>query len=79
MTEIQLSELLYDLQLSRPTVTTNLAVLENDGLIQKNGRIDTEFVGRKAAGYSIIPDYRISIGVEILKKEGNCSEPRRVR
>lgn len=47
MTEIQLSELLYDLQLSRPTVTTNLAALENDGLIQKNGLIDMEFVGRK--------------------------------
>ena len=42
--------------------------MENDGLIQKNGRIDTELVGRKAAAYSIVPDYRISIGMEILKK-----------
>ena len=59
----------YDLHLSRPTITTNLAAMENDGLIQKNGRIDTELVGRKAAAYSIVPDYRISIGMEILKKE----------
>ncbi len=59
----------YNLHLSRPTVTTNLTALENDGLIQKSGLIDTEFVGRKAAAYSIVPDYRISIGVEILKNE----------
>lgn len=59
----------YDLRLSRPTVATNLAALEEDGLIYKNGLIDTEFVGRKAAAYSIVPDFRISIGVEILKEE----------
>ena len=59
----------YDLRLSRPTVTTNLAAMENDGLIQKKGQIDTELVGRKAAAYSIVSDYRISIGIEILKKE----------
>ena len=46
----------YELRLSRPTVTTNLAVLEQDGLIQKAGQIDTEFVGRKAAAYSVVPD-----------------------
>ena len=55
----------YELHLSRPTVTSNLTVLENDGLIMKNGLIDTELVGRKAAAYSIVPDYRISIGIEI--------------
>lgn len=62
-------EISYELHLSRPTVTTNLADMEADGLIKKNGLIDTEYVGRKAAAYSIVPDYRISIGVEILKKE----------
>lgn len=62
-------EISYELHLSRPTVTANLADMENDGLIKKNGLIDTEYVGRKAAAYSIVPDYRISIGVEILKKE----------
>lgn len=59
----------YDLHLSRPTVTTNLASLEEDGLITKNGQINTEYVGRKAAAYTIIPDYRVGIGVEILRKE----------
>lgn len=62
-------EISYELHLSRPTVTANLTDMENDGLIIKNGLIDTEFVGRKAAAYSIVSDYRISIGVEILKKE----------
>lgn len=58
-----------NLHLSRPTVAANLTALENDGLIQKNGRINTEFVGRKAIAYSVIPNFRISIGVEILEKE----------
>ena len=59
----------YNLHLSRPTVTTNLIAMENDGLIEKNGLIETEFVGRKASAYSIVSDYRVSIGVEILEKE----------
>lgn len=67
--KVSQQDISYNLRLSRPTVTTNLAAMENDGLIQKNGQIDTEFVGRKAAAYSIVPDYRISIGTEILKKE----------
>lgn len=62
-------EISYELRLSRPTVTANLTDMEKDGLVIKNGLIDTEFVGRKAAAYSIVPDYRISIGVEILKNE----------
>lgn len=62
-------DIAYDLHLSRPTVTTNLSSLEEDGLIIKNGQISTEYVGRKASAYTIVPDYRIAIGVEILKKE----------
>lgn len=62
-------DIAYNLRLSRPTVAANLTALENDGLIQKTGRINTEFVGRKAMAYSIIPDFRVSIGVEILEKE----------
>ena len=30
-------DLSYSLRLSRPTITTNLTSLENDGLIQKSG------------------------------------------
>lgn len=67
--KVSQQEISYELRLSRPTVTSNLAALEKDGLIRKNGQIDTEFVGRKAAAYSIVPDFRIGMGVEILKKE----------
>lgn len=59
----------YDLRLSRPTVTSNIAALEKEGLIEKSGQIDTEYVGRKAAAYSIVADFRVSLGVEILQKE----------
>ena len=37
----------YDLHLSRPTVTTNLSSLEEDGLIIKNGQISTEYVDER--------------------------------
>lgn len=67
--KVSQQDISYDLRLSRPTVTANLTDLENDGLIQKNGQMDTEFVGRKASAYSIVSDFRIGIGVEILKKE----------
>ncbi len=67
--KVSQQDIAYDLHLSRPTVTANLTAMENDGLIRKNGWIDTEFVGRKAFAYSIVPDYRIGIGVEILTKE----------
>lgn len=62
-------DIAYDLRLSRPTVTANLNALEEDGMIRKSGQIKTEYVGRKAAAYMIVPDFRISIGVEILKTE----------
>ena len=67
--KVSQQDISYNLHLSRPTVTSNLSVMEKEGLIQKNGQIDTEFVGRKAAAYSIVADYRVSIGVEIVKKE----------
>lgn len=67
--KVSQQDISYELHLSRPTVTTNLASLEEEGLIQKSGQIDSEFVGRKASGYSIVSDFRISIGVEILKNE----------
>lgn len=67
--KVSQQDIAYDLRLSRPTITTNLTAMENDGLIQKNGQIDTELVGRKASAYSIVSDFRIGIGVEILKNE----------
>ena len=67
--KVSQQDISYDLRLSRPTVTTNLNAMEQEGLICKSGKIDTEYVGRKAAAYSITADYRVSIGVEILKEE----------
>lgn len=67
--KVSQQDISYDLRLSRPTVTSNLSAMEQEGLIRKNGQIDTEFVGRKASAYSVVADHRISIGVEILKKE----------
>lgn len=67
--KVSQQDIAYELHLSRPTVTANLSAMEEEGLIYKNGLIDTEFVGRKASAYSIVPAYRIGIGVEILKKE----------
>lgn len=66
--KVSQQDISYALRLSRPTITANLTVMEQEGLIRKDGLIDTEFVGRKASAYSVNPDYRISIGVEILKK-----------
>lgn len=67
--KVSQQDIAYDLRLSRPTVTANLSSLEEDGLITKSGQIDTEYVGRKAAAYTIVPNFRVGIGIEILKKE----------
>lgn len=60
-------DMLFALRLSRPTVASNLAELEADGLICKDGWIETDQIGRKAAAYAIVPDYRVAVGVEILR------------
>ncbi len=67
--DVAQQDIAYNLHLSRPTVTANLSSLEEDGLITKNGQVDTAYVGRKAAAYTIVPDFRAGIGVEILRKE----------
>lgn len=59
-------DLSYALRLSRPTVASNLAEMESIGLIHKNGQLDADQVGRKAAAYSITADYRIAVGVEVM-------------
>ena len=66
--KISQQEISYTLRLSRPTVTANLNELEETGLIYKNGQIDSDLIGRKAAAYSIVPDYRIGIGVELSRR-----------
>lgn len=60
-------DIVYALRLSRPTVSSNLAELEEDGLIHKSGQIEADQIGRKAVAYSIVPDFRVAMGVEILR------------
>ncbi len=66
--KVSQQEIAYALHLSRPTVATNLAELEADGLIYKNGQQESELIGRKAVGYSINAVYRVAIGVEVRSR-----------
>ena len=65
--KVSQQDIAYALHLSRPTVASNLAELEEDGLICKSGQIETDQIGRKAVAYAIVTDYRVAVGVEILR------------
>ena len=45
--KVSQQDIIYALRLSRPTVAANLAELEEDGLIYKNGQLDADQIGRK--------------------------------
>lgn len=55
-----------NLQMGLSTVTQNLKLLEEQGLIRKNGFFDSTG-GRKADALEIVTDVKIAIGVAILK------------
>lgn len=59
-------QIVQDLQMGLSTVSQNLNILEQEGLIEKNGYFDSTG-GRKASLIQIVSDARISIGVGILK------------
>ena len=59
-------QIVQDLQMGLSTVSQNLNLLENEGLIEKNGYFASTG-GRKANAIQIVSDFRISIGVGILK------------
>lgn len=59
-------QIVQDLQMGLSTVSQNLNLLENEGLIENNGYFDSTG-GRKANAIQIVSDFRISIGVGILK------------
>lgn len=63
--KVSQNDIVSVLRLSRPTVTTNISELEEDGLIFKDGQQNSDQIGRKAIVYSVVPDYRIAIGVEL--------------
>ena len=55
------------LQMGMNTVTQNLKLLEEEGLIERNGYFESTG-GRKAQSIRILPRARISLGIEILRK-----------
>ena len=59
-------QIVQDLQMGLSTVSQNLNLLEKDGLIEKNGYFESTG-GRKANAIQIVSDFRISIGIGILK------------
>ena len=59
-------QIVQDLQMGLSTVSQNLNLLEQDGLIEKNGYFESTG-GRKANAIQIVSDCRISIGIGNLK------------
>lgn len=58
--------IVQDLHMGLSTVSQNLNLLEEEGLIEKNGFFESTG-GRKANAIQIVSDYKIAIGVGILK------------
>ena len=59
-------QIVSDLQMGLSTVSQNLNLLEQEGLIERNGYFNSTG-GRKAQAIQIVPDFKISIGIGILK------------
>ena len=59
-------QIVQEIQMGLSTVSQNLNLLEQDGLIEKNGYFESTG-GRKANAIQIVSDFRISIGIGILK------------
>ncbi len=59
-------QIVQDLQMGLSTVSQNLNLLEEEGLIERNGFFDSTG-GRKAHAIQIVPEHKISIGIGILK------------
>ena len=59
-------QIVQDLQMGLSTVSQNLNELEQDGLISRNGYFESTG-GRKAQIIRVVENYRISIGLGILK------------
>lgn len=59
-------QIVQDLQMGLSTVSQNLNLLEEEGLIERNGYFDSTG-GRKAHAIQIVSDFKISIGIGILK------------
>lgn len=60
-------QIVQKLQMGLSTVSQNLKILEEEGLLEKNGYFDSTG-GRKARAIQIRRTARVSIGIGILKK-----------
>lgn len=60
-------QIVQELQMGLSTVSQNLNLLEAEGLIERNGYFDSTG-GRKAQIIKIVPDFRLSIGIGLLKE-----------
>jgi len=60
-------QIVQKLQMGLSTVSQNLKILEEEGLLEKNGYFESTG-GRKAQAIQIRRTARISIGIGILKK-----------
>ena len=59
-------QIVQDLQMGLSTVSQNLNVLEQEGLIERNGYFESTG-GRKAQVIRVVPDVKIAVGVGLLK------------
>lgn len=59
-------QIVQDLQMGLSTVSQNLNLLEADGFIERNGCFDSTG-GRKAQAIQIVSDFKLSIGIGLLK------------
>lgn len=58
--------LIYELHLSRPTITQNINQLLKEGFIYESCSFGNTG-GRRAKGYSIVENHRIAVGLDITK------------
>lgn len=59
-------QIVTDLQMGMSTVSQNISILEEEGLIERNGYFESTG-GRKANLLQIVPDAKLSIGIGLLK------------
>lgn len=62
---IKRSDIAQRLDLTLPTITTNVNTMIASGIVREAGQADGRFVGRKAHPVDIVPESRRFIGVEI--------------